>query len=180
MGLNDIRLSDSVLRALYPKSLVEHDVITPAKSYTVAQAEPVIETKTLAANEWKHLGDNKKNILIAVSYDQFTHLPDEELQFLTAILSACQLTLGDVAIINHQNYSNNSYTEILKHFSSRIILLFGVEPAAFGLPLSFPEFQVQTFDNNKYLYSPSLQECRNDKLLKSKLWICLRSIFGIQ
>ena len=180
MGLNDIRLSNSSVAALYPKSLVENDVTPPVKDNITVAAEPIIEIKSPAEKEWKHLGDNKKNILIAVNYPQFTHLPDDELNFLTAILSACQFTLGDVAIINHSNYSGIPYTEILKHYSSRTILLFGIEPTIFGLPVSFPEFQIQTFDGNKYLFGPGLHECRNDKLLKSKLWVCLRSIFGIQ
>lgn len=180
MGLNDIRLSNTELVALYPKTLVESDVVYTSKKNMPFITEPIIEEKVLAEKQWKQLGDNKKNILITVRYTQFTHLPDEELQFLTAILSACQLTLGDVAIINQHNYHDTSYTEILKQYNSHIILLFGIEPSEFGLPLSFPEFQVQTFDNNKYLFAPPLQECRNDKLLKSKLWVCLRSIFGIQ
>jgi len=45
--------------------------------------------------------------------------------------------------------------------------------------MNFPHFQQQKFTGITFLFSPSLNELENDKLLKSKLWICLKQIFNI-
>jgi hypothetical protein len=125
------------------------------------------------------LGENRKNILIVVNHNNVVYLPDDELNFLTGILGACKLSIGDVAIVNLNNHSGASYKELINYFKSKNIFLFGVEPATFGLPMSFPHFQLQSFGNNSFLFSPVLKDLENDKLLKSKLWVCLKRVFGI-
>lgn len=175
MSLNDIRLSPSLTAALYRSSLInDGNISLPAKEPKETE-EKIIEQQP----SWKQLGNNEKNILIVVSYNDTTHLPDEELSFLTNILSACKLTLGDVSIVNINNYSNHIYKDFTDHFKSRIILLFGVEPTSFGLPIDFPHFQVQSFSNLTFLYSPAMEERHQDQLFKSKLWVSLRRVFGI-
>lgn len=171
MSLNDIRLTPSITAALFRSSLIE--------AATSGTAQKIIPEQTQPETAWKFLGNNEKKILVVVSCDNIVHLPDEELSFLTNILSACKLTLGDVAIVNMNNYSGYTYKEFTGHFTSKKVLLFGVDPLAFGLPVSFPHFQVQAFSNCDFLYSPSLNERNVDQLFKSKLWVSLRRIFGI-
>ena len=181
MGLNDLHLSPAVLSRLYPNSLIstdKNDIVQPdllAKEPLKIRVEPVKQTE----HAWKFLGSNQQKILIIVNYKDAVHLPDEELSFLTSMLAACKLSRGDVTIVNRNNYQDVSYKDILAHFQSKIVFLFGVEPAAFGLPVSFPFFQVQTVANSTFLYAPALEERHTDTLLKSKLWVSLRSIFGI-
>jgi hypothetical protein len=107
------------------------------------------------------------------------HLPDNELAFLLNLLSACNLGMEDVAVLNIQNAAGLSASFLLDHFNTKTVLLFGITPAEFGLPVSFPEFQVQQFNKAVFLYSPALAVIEPDKLLKSKLWVCLRRIFGL-
>jgi hypothetical protein len=107
------------------------------------------------------------------------HLPDEELNFLTGMLTACKLSLDDVAIINICNYEMVNYKEMIMQFKSRIVFLFGVTPGEFELPVNFPAFQVQTLSGCTYLYTPALEERNNDSMFKSRLWLSLRSIFSI-
>lgn len=170
MSLNDISLPPSVLAGLFHHSLIQSD-------------EPV--PKTLPVNEdipstpWKWLGENKKNIAIVVNYDSAVHLPDNALQFLTNMLTACNLGIADTAIININSYPSLNYKEITTQLKSKNVFLFNVDPASFGLPLNFPHFQVQSFDSVSYLFTPSLETMENDKLLKSKLWVSLKKIFGI-
>ena len=181
MALNDIQLSPNIIAALYPSSLINLDkvgVIPLSKQAETIVPEIKIEPAAVETS-WKFLGNNQKNILIIVNYDTAVHLPDEELNFLTNMLAACKLSLGDVAIVNRYNYKETGYKDFLAHFKSRIVFLFGLEPAIFGLPVSFPHFQVQTVANCTFLYAPALEETRNDTLLKSKLWVSLRNIFGI-
>ena len=177
MGLNDLWLPPTVLSALYQSSLVSLDeetntVPVPPLSLTNTKTEP-------RQAGLKYLGDNKKNILIVVAYNDAVYLPDDELTFLTTMLAACKLSLGDVAIINRHNHPALLYESVIQQLQSRKILLFGIDPVDFGLPVSFPHFQVQNLRGRTFLYSPSLGEQRNDALLKSKLWVCLRNIFGI-
>jgi hypothetical protein len=181
MGLNDLNLSPAILSRLYPFSLINtgnmdsiHPV-APTKESTKAKTEP----EKPIAQPWKFLGSNQQNILIVVNYSNAVHLPDDELSFLTNMLAACKLSLGDVAIVNRNNYKDVLYKELLTHFQSKIVFLFGVEPAEFGLPVSFPYFQVQSLANSTFLYTPALEERHTNTLLKSKLWVSLRGIFGI-
>lgn len=180
MGLNDLPLSPYLLSALFPSSLINTDSAVAGKSGQETDSETVIMTNTVIEEPpWKHLGTNAKNILIVVNYPSVVHLPDEELGFLTNMLTACKLSLADVAIINKNNYTTTSHKDLLEYFKSKIILLFGVDPLDFGLPVGFPPFQVQSLTNNKFLFAASLEQTRQDALLKSKLWVSLRSIFGI-
>jgi len=169
-----------VISDLYSKSLVTtgNDSTEEQKSLP-ASIQIVKDTPPVAAPPIQFLGENKKNILILVNYENISYLPDEELSFLTNLLSACKLNIGDVAIINLNKIPGMSYKDILNSLHGNILLLFGTNPATLNLPVSFPHFQVQSFSSYTFLYTPSLDEIRNDKILKSKLWVCLRRIFNV-
>jgi hypothetical protein len=171
MDINHIQLPPSTIADLYRSSLIDTNE-TPVKAKPVA-----ITAET--NDQWKYLGENQKKILIVVDYSDAVYMPDEELTFLTHMLTACKLSLADVAIINRNNYNEISYKELLAKFTSRIIFLFGVDPVTFGLPVSFPHFQVQPVAHATFLYAPALIDCKKDELVKSKLWVSLRRIFAI-
>lgn len=170
MNINEIQLPAKLVADLYRSSLVETNGNHPS-------AEENKETTSVTG--WKWLGDNRKNILVIVQQTDAVHLPDKELDFLTTMLSACKLGLADVAIVNRKNHPEASYRELAGFFKSKIVLLFDVEPAAFGLPMNFPHYQLQAFANATFLFSPSLSELENDKLQKSKLWVCLKRLFNL-
>ena len=102
---------------------------------------------------------------------------ENETNFLNDILAACKLNLKNVALEISGN--NASYKDLTTRYKCKNVFLFGIEPASFGLPMNFPHFQSQTFAGISYLYSPPLSELMDDKLLKSKLWVTLKKIFGI-
>jgi hypothetical protein len=180
MALNNVQLNSFLIAHLYKSSLVETNEISRSKK-EVLHEKPVqnkeIEKRELN-EEWKHLGQYKKNILLIVRYSAVTYLPDDQLNFLTSILGACKLSLRDVAIFN-LNTSSNLYQNIQEKFKSVITILFGITPKEFGMPVNFPEFQVQAFNNCTFLYTPALERLEADKVLKSKLWVCLRKIFEV-
>jgi len=128
---------------------------------------------------WKYLGEYKKNILLIVRYTDTTHLPDEQLNFLISVLGACRLDLGDIAILNIANAPSVLHRNIQGKFKSAVTILFGLTPGDLEMPVNFPEFQVQAFDNCTFLHTPVLEILETDKVLKSKLWVCLRKIFGV-
>jgi hypothetical protein len=172
--LNHIKLPASLVADLYHSSLIDTD--ETIVSQVVADT---IEDKPADHPGWKWLGENRKNILIIVNYTDAVHLPDNDLVFLTGIIGACKLSMADVAVVNLNNHPEASYKELVAFFKSKIVLLFAVEPASFGLPMSFPHFQIQPFAGNSFLFSPSLKELENDKVLKSKLWVCLKRLFNL-
>ena len=173
-NLDHIKLPASVVADLYHSSLIDMNETSVKKAVT-----DNTETSPAALPGWKWLGENRKNILIIVNYEDAVHLPDNDLVFLTGIIGACKLSMADVAVVNLINHPQASYKELVSFFKSKIVLLFAVEPASFGIPMSFPHFQIQPFAGNSFLFSPSLKELENDKILKSKLWVCLKRLFNL-
>lgn len=174
MNLNRIQLPASVVADLYKRSLVDIDTDHPSSFTSFSLEEP-----SVTGARWKYLGENKKNILIVVDHSNSFYLPDDELSFLTNMLTACKLNLADVAIVNRSNNNNADYKELMAQFASKVVFLFDIDPASFGMPVIFPHFQLQPFNNATFLFTPSLREVENDKLLKSKLWVSLKRLFNI-
>ncbi len=181
MDINHIEVPASVVVDLYQSSLIDSNetIITETAIAEVSKKEKIEVVDTTPASQWKSLGSNHNNILIIVNNHEAVYLPDNELAFLTGILGACKLNLADVAIVNLNNHPEASYKELTSHFKSKIVFLFDTEPAAFGLPMSFPHYQIQAFAGSSFLYSPSLKELENDRVEKSKLWVCLKRLFNL-
>lgn len=181
MNLNNIDLNTALLASLYPNSLVLPEKDINPEDYTISQkavSDNIPEIKSADAGR-KWLGNNEKNILIVVNHTDAVFLPDEELELLKNILGACKLSLGDVAIVNQNNQNTEGWKELTGYLKSKIVFLFDVEPSGWGLPLSFPAYQLQPFNGSTYLYAPSLQLIAMDKVEKSKLWVCLKRLFNL-
>lgn len=160
MSLNQIQLNNQLLRGLYSSVLIETNAtIVPAKT------------------DVKFLGKNEKCILVLINNEALPFLPESELAFLTTILSACKLSLADVAIVNLHALTNpETITETVE---CKNVLLFGVEPLSIGLPIHFPHFQLQQFNKRTYLSAPPLSRIENEKGVKLNLWNSLKKLFGI-
>lgn len=173
MSLNDILLNPQLLTDLYSNVLVEtHTTNMPTQPKT-PDANPMPAERPV-----NFLGKNEKQVLIAVSKDEVPYLPDGELNFLANILSACQLSLADVAIVNWKNVAV-PYEEVINRLASKTIILFDISPIEFGLPINFPNFQIQQFSNRRYLSAPSLTAIEQDTTTKRQLWTALKTIFSI-
>ena len=168
MSLDNIQLPASVIQDLYKKSLVLSDVIQVKK--------PKTPSETASFNI---LGNNQQKILIVVSDNETLYLPDEQLNFLMGILTACKLTMQDVAILNTEKNKDISYTNLAGTLKAEKVILFGVETSTISLPLQFPSYQIQAYNNQVYLSAPSLTVLQNDKAEKTKLWLCLKQLFSI-
>lgn len=190
MSLNDIQLNPQLLAGLYAKSLVgDADAVdeVPAKTSVpgvnknIPAAKSAVTQKhtTVQQPTFKSLGNNQKNVLIGVHYTDSTHLPDAQLDFLTNLLKACKLGLGDVAIINTNNYSGVDYSQILEHFKTKVVMLFGMTAQEFGFPFEIPEYQVQQFAGRTVIHSPALHGMQDNKTEKGKLWMALKKVFNL-
>lgn len=175
MSLNDIRLNPQLLSDLYASVLVETNA-SDVPTIDIPVDNPV--QKTSAAKDMHYLGKNEKGILILVSNDHTVYLPDGELAFLTTILSACQLSLADVAIINWKT-SGHNLDEVQQRLGIRHTLLFDVSPLGAGLPINFPHFQIQQFNHRTYLSSPALSDVEKEVAIKRQLWPSLKKMFSI-
>jgi hypothetical protein len=190
MSLNTIELPDFVIAALYKDSLVVlapdpapvTPVLAPAPSQSVSVPPAPAPAIGSAVPGYSFLGNNQKKLTILVNSPGVKFLGDHELAFLTKMLEACKLNIGDVAIVN-QATNPVTIAALKQQLEPSTILLFGLEPTAIRLPINFPQFKMQDFDHCTYLYAPSLEELvqptEEGKLLKSKLWVCLRALFEI-
>jgi len=172
MSLNSIKFDTTDIALLFKNSLVEINA-----GQQVSEETNINDDAT--ATGWKYLGENKKKTLVVVRHPDVAHIPDKQLAFLTKLLAACNLNLADVAILNFQDHSSSEFNEILNFFNPKVVLLFEIEPAEFGMPMIFPQFQVQGYKDAVFVSSPSLQVIEPDKTLKGKLWVCLKKIFNL-
>lgn len=163
MSLNSIDLKPLHLTQLFHKVLVE-----PLEN------KPVPETQNL-----KYLGKNEGNILILVKEEDYPFLSDHHLQLLTAILTACKLSLADVAIVNTLNLDSEEVHAIMDQLNAKNIIAFGIEPASMGLPMNFPAFQLQPYEARYFIHSPELAALELDKDLKMQLWNSLKNMFRL-
>ena len=199
-SLNNIELPDILLTELYKDTLISISsldgasatyprpaaaaapAVPPPAATPALAAAAVIASPAPPATGYKFLGNNRRKITILVQSPNTAFLPDDQLTFLTKILEACQMNIGDVAIINHA-HTPVVITELRQQLQSSVILLFGVDPIAIRLPIRFPVFKTQAYDGCTYLSAPALEELvpatHEGKLLKSKLWVCLKTLFNV-
>lgn len=131
---------------------------------------------------YKFLGLNRRKITVVVYSPGMAYIPDDQLAFLTKMLEACKMNVGDVAIVNHAVNAVN-ITAIRQQLEPTSMLLFGIQPIDIKLPINFPAFKLQAYDDCTYLASPALSELvtpsEESKVLKGKLWACLKALFNI-
>jgi len=162
MSLNNISLPSRLIADLYQHALVQN----------TASAVPV---KTSIP----FLGKNGKNVLIVVDNPDVPYLPDNELELLTNILSACQLSLADVAIVNRSNQHVTLADDLFEQLKSKQVILFDVAPTAFGLPANTPFYTVVKHKFHQFVTAPSLTAIEKNKEAKKELWIALKQLFEI-
>lgn len=164
MSLDNIQLSPLLVQHLYKKVLIE----TTAKTEV---AKPV-STHTIPS-----LGTNNKNICIVVNEADTAFLPEHDMTLLTGILTACELSLADVVIVNFSKNQTLSYEELKAHFDPQLAIMFGISPAELTFPLQFPKYQLQKYDHRSFLYSSPLNVLSEDVEQKKQLWSCLQKHF---
>lgn len=166
MSLDNIQLPPDIIQSLYGKCL-----------YDLKTDKPAAGNKPLESSSF--LGSNQQGIAILVNSADALYLPDEELNFLLGILTACKLSMADIALLNMQKNPGLSYIDIAEQVKAEKVLLFGVPTDTLQLPLQFPHYQVQHYNSQVYLSAVSLAEMQKNKDEKMKLWNCLKKIFSL-
>ena len=162
MSLNHISIPPQLLADLYQHSLIG----SPATA--APQIPPV-----------PFLGKNGRNILIVVNQPEVPFLPDAELAFLTKILTACQLGLMDVAIVNWAKAPHHDAAAVLAQFSAKALILFDLAPLQFGLAHALSPYTVGNDGGVQFVAAPALHEIEKTKEAKNQLWMALKQIFGL-
>lgn len=166
MSIDNIHLPHFIISDLYQKTLV--DLSTPEKKQLIQSNK-----------ELSFFGGYKQHIILLVNHPDTAFLTDQQLTFLSGILSACKLTLEDIGLLNIASAHEVSYTDVINAFNPAIVIMFGVTTDAIHLPFIMPEFQKQSYNNQVYLAAPPLQLLENNKELKRKLWMALQQIFSL-
>jgi hypothetical protein len=154
-SVNDIQLTGLLIEGLYRKSLV---LVEDGRITTTETIPP--------APQVRFLGNNEKNVTILVNDPGSTFLPEGHLSFLTKILGACKLNIGDVAIVNVAH--NSELNEIIKTLAPSKMITFGSEIEIDGI---------------EHVKAPSIDELIPEspeaKAHKSKLWSGLKKMFAV-
>lgn len=123
------------------------------------------------------LGGNEKNILFLINNAENKFLADDEMKLLSDLLTACKISLADIALTNYHLNPAMTYLELIDEFRFKKALIFGVTTAELELPFGIPFFQIQKYQEQLYLLCPTFSEFINNKKLKQQLWTCLQKVF---
>ena len=116
-------------------------------------------------------------------YAEELYLPEPQLNFLANILKACNLNIADIGIINLAKQAL-TFEQINKSMGSRKMIFFKTDPAIIGIDQPIPPFSVKEYDGVSVLKASALEDMNQpsdeSKLLKSKLWLCLKELFPLK
>ncbi len=153
----------------------------PVSPTAVTSKTTVNNAPTETTKQW-FLGNNGKQITVMVKEDAVPYINDKHLQFLSNVLSACKLNLGDIALVNYNNYPLG-FDELRAKSNPKIVLAFDLSPKELKLPFTIPVYQVQDYAQCRFLFAPSLTKMEADnaeaKAEKTKLWNSLKTLFGL-
>lgn len=166
MSLDNFQLTPFLAGELYKDSLVDLDI---------NQSKP----QSVKSENLMYLGDNNRQILLIVDEENAVFLTDEDLNFLIGVLNACSLTVGDIALVNIWKNSSINFNRLQDNFKPAYTIAFGINLAALGFPLSFPDYQVQQYNQQLFLSAPALSILATDKKEKVQLWNCLKKMFSL-
>ncbi len=163
MTLNNIQLPPIVINNLYRYHLV--DLTNGKKEIEIIKSDILF------------LNGSDKDIFLFINNIAVPLLEEDQLNFLSSILSSCKLNLADVAIVGLNKLTEH---ETFEFFKASKIIAFGIKASAIGLPFSVPEFQVQLYNNQTYVFVPELNLIQKETDLKQKFWKSLKEVFSIK
>jgi hypothetical protein len=135
-----------------------------------------------ALGQIKYLGEHLKQVTIIVKDELAVYLNENDLTLLSSILSACKLTLADVALINVAQ-QKLSLHEILNVLPSKLVMIFDVSSTTLKIKLPTTLYKSIQLGDTYLLFSNSLSLMQGGdqsaKLEKGKLWAILKSLFQL-
>ena len=130
----------------------------------------------------KYLGEHLKQVTIIVKDELAVYLNENDLTLLSSILSACKLTLADIALINVAQ-QKLSLHEILNALPSKLVMIFDVSSTTLKIKLPTTLYKSIQLGDTYLLFSNSLSLMQGGdqsaKLEKGKLWAILKQLFQL-
>ena len=130
----------------------------------------------------KYLGEHLKQVTIIVKDELAVYLNENDLTLLSSILSACKLTLADIALINVAQ-QKLSLHEILNILPSKLVMIFDVSSTTLKIKLPTTLYKSIQLGDTYLLFSNSLSLMQGGdqsaKLEKGKLWAILKQLFQL-
>ena len=130
----------------------------------------------------KYLGEHLKQVTIIVKDELAVYLNENDLTLLSSILSACKLTLADIALINVAQ-QKLSLHEILNVLPSKLVMIFDVSSTTLKIKLPTTLYKSIQLGDTYLLFSNSLSLMQGGdqsaKLEKGKLWAILKHLFQL-
>jgi hypothetical protein len=172
MSLDNIQLSPIVVQQLFNNSLIELNKVQP-------KIDKQVKEEVSKPSEFQMLGKFAKRILLLVHQPNTVYVQDEGLTMLIKMISACKLSMDDVAIINQWQHPEIQYQHITQQLDAKIVLLFGIQLPSIDLPIAFPNFQIQQYNQQTWLSAPDIDTLIPNPDLRKELWNSLRQLFGV-
>jgi hypothetical protein len=177
MGINHLRLSSELIAALYPESLVEENGASTVNE-NVRSSKPVADKTPV----YHFLGENNRSICFLANYREGDFLPEDQLEFLKKMLTACKLSFNDIALLNIAHTSFD-LADLRLQLHPHIIFLWGIPPESVGLKSGLPDFSVTVFDGISVIPVSGLDLMSGNRPegteFKQRLWICLKKLFTL-
>ena len=174
MSFAEVKLHQKQIVDLYKNVLIQTETL-------MNSVEKVVENSEIKKS-LEFLGEHKKHVTIIIQDPNAVHISDDKLDFLTNLLTACKLSLADVAIINLAN-KNIQYRLIKDSLQTEYLILMGIDIKQFQLPIIFPKNKIQQFDNCNMLIAEDIGllmgVSSNVKTEKKALWSALKQMFNL-
>lgn len=158
MGLDNIELDLKICNQLFKNTLV-------------AKAGKKPSNKTI-----EYEGANKKKILFIFRKSQDPSQSSAEVNLLSSICKACNLTMDDIALVNYISPAPD-FSNLKNQFKFKYLLSFGVTPSDLSFPGDFKNFQIVNFKGAQCIFAPSLNDFLNNKSYKASLWKGMQQLF---
>lgn len=128
-------------------------------------------------SQFSFLGQNKKGIGFLVNYPSEQYLPQNQLDFLSKILSAIKLGLDDIAILNVATHMGKE-KELPSIFRKMVFL--GPQPFPFGFQdIQINKYEIAESDGKVVLYCDTLDLISKSTDMKGALWTNLQRMFTV-
>ena len=123
--------------------------------------------------EFAYLGENNRYFLVLVEDNSRKELSNEHKEMLLKIMSAKNLELRDLAIVNLALYPKATFSELKEFFSCNRIVLFGINPQKIGLP-AIASNKAEKYMDVKVLPGFSLEEMSSNTDKKREFWSVMK------
>jgi len=137
----------------------------------------IIEAKDILQ---KCIGSNQKKLLVV--YNEKDESP-ERTEFLKKILGAAKFDMDeDILLLKLTQKEPFSFISLRTKVADHLggidnMLVFGFEPAHFGLNLDMQKYQSFRFYECGFLFADALSVLENEKQLKGALWGGMQKLF---